>query len=435
MTTRNRITSSEKQVRLLWQQALGAKLISTEHDRFDVIYPGRINGDNGPDFRDAVIASKSRLMQGDVEVHVRSSDWYSHKHQADTEYNNVILHVVMWHNCQSATALQSGRKVPVLSLAKALRHQAYLLPYTLPCFPILDHRDKHTLKKVLDTAGEQRFRQKADRFRAELKQEQAGQVLFRGIMRALGYAKNAKPFVELADRISLASIELKEGLAAKEALLLGTAGLLPSQRQQIGPTKETEVQELERIWRSMDSGFETMKESDWNLCHVYPNNSPVRRIIAQAYLLERYDRGRLLAGILHMVRNAPPSGGYRLVDHGLTVDSDGYWRDHFDFAVRSRTKIAALLGHNKASEIAANVLLPFVFSWGESADEAELSDHVIDLYRSYPRLAENCLIRHMKKQLGLEESFDFTACRQQGLIHVFRNYCREGKCSECPLAS
>ena len=435
MATRNRIKHSEKQARLIWQQALGTRLTSADNEQFKLVYPGRINGDNGPDFRDTVIVSKSRLIKGDVEVHVRSSDWYSHKHHTDVEYNNVILHVVMWHDCNSATVLRSGRTVPVLCLAKALQHQAYLLPRTLPCFPILDHMDTHTLERILDTAGEQRFMRKAKRFQAELKQKPAGQVLFRGIMRALGYAKNTKPFIELADRMPLASIEHKEGLSAKQALLLGTAGLLPSQIQQIEPSREREVQELEQIWCSMDSGVETMKESDWNLSHVYPNNSPVRRIVAQSYLLDRYDRGKLLAGITHLVRDTPPSGGHRLLQHGLTVDSDGYWRDHFDFGIRSRTKIAALLGHSKAGEIAVNVILPFAFFWGELTHEAQLSDHATHLYRSHPRLAENCLTQHMKKQLGLQESFDLTASHQQGLIHIFRNYCREGRCSECPLAA
>jgi hypothetical protein len=435
MSTRNRIKFSERQARLIWQQTLGAKLTSTEDEQFNIIYPGRINGDSGPDFRDAVIVSKSHLMKGDVEVHVRASDWYSHKHHADVEYNNVVLHVVMWHDCNSVTVLRSGKKVPVLCLARALRHQAYLLPYTLPCFPILDRMDIPTLNKILDTAGEQRFRQKVKRYRAELKQKRAAQVLFGGIMGALGYAKNTKPFVELADRMPLASIELKEGLAAKQALLLGTAGLLPCQRQQLQPNKEREVQQLEQIWHSMDSSVESLKETDWNLSHIYPNNSPVRRIIAQSYLLERYDRGGFLAGILHAVRETPTSDGYRLLQHRFTVHSDGYWRDHFDFGVRSRTKISALLGHSKAGEIAVNVLLPFVFSWGELANETKLTHHAIDLYRSYPSLAENCLTQHMKKQLGLKESSDFTARRQQGLIHIFRNCCREGRCSECPFVT
>ncbi|MHC1578422.1 MAG: DUF2851 family protein, partial [Dehalococcoidia bacterium] len=125
MITRNRIKFPEEQAVLIWQQAVGRELSSTAHQPMKVIYPGTINRDNGPDFRDAVIASKSRLSKGDVEVHVRSSDWYNHQHHIDAAYNNVILHVAMWHDCNSATLLQSGKSIPVLSLAKAFRQQAY----------------------------------------------------------------------------------------------------------------------------------------------------------------------------------------------------------------------------------------------------------------------------------------------------------------------
>jgi hypothetical protein len=319
-----------------------------------------------------------------------------------------------------------------------------LLPYQLPCFQILDHVDRQTLRKLLNAAGEERFKQKAMHFQAEILRpalsalsagEEAGQVLFRGIMRALGYAKNTKPFEDLADRMPLNSIESREGLALKQALLLGTAGLLPSQRWQGKSAREKEVQELERIWQSAGKKVKTMKESDWNLSHIYPNNSPVRRIVAQSYLLERYCKGKLLAGILQLVKKASLSGGHRVLENGLTVAGDGYWRDHFDFNVRSKTKISALLGNSKAGEIVVNVVLPFAFSWGELANEAQLTENAIELYRNYPKLAENCITRHMKKQLGFEEPFDLSACHQQGLIHVFRNYCREGRCSECPLAS
>jgi len=435
MITRNRIKFSEKQAALIWQQVVGRELISSEDELVSVIYPGRVNGDNGPDFRDAVIVNKSHLMKGDVEVHVKSSDWYSHGHHADAEYNNVILHVVMWHDCNSATLLHSGKPVPVLCLAKALRHQAYLLPYQqLPCFQILDHVDRQTLGKLLNTAGEERFKQKAMHFQAEIKQKEAGQVLFRGMMRALGYAKNTKPFEDLADRMPLNSIESREGLALKQALLLGTAGLLPSQRWQGKFAREKEVQELEQIWQSAGKKVKTMKKGDWNLSHIYPNNSPVRRIVAQSYLLERYCEGKLLAGILQLVKEAPLPDGHHVLENGLTVTGDGYWRDHFDFDVRSKTKISALLGNSKAGEIVVNVILPFAFSWGELANQAKLTENAIELYRNYPKLAENCITQHMKKQLSFEEPFDLSACHQQGLIHIFRNYCREGSCSQCPLA-
>jgi hypothetical protein len=435
MITRNRIIFSEKQARLIWQQAPRTKLTSAQDEQFNVIYPGRLNGDSGPDFRDAVIVSKSRLTKGDVEVHVRSSDWNRHKHHVDSEYNNVILHVVMWHDCNSPTLLQSGREVPVLCLVGTLPHQAYLLPCALPCSSAPSHTDTQALKKMLDITGEQRFRQRADRFQVELEHEQADQVLFRGIMRALGYAKNTRPFEELARIIPLSRIQARDGLAAKKALLLGTAGLLPSQRREMGPTKQREVQELEQIWRSMGSRVETMSERDWQLSHIYPNNSPVRRIVALTYLLERYDGGRSLIGILDMVRRASLSGGHRLLQNSLIVHSSGYWRDHFDFGVRSRTKIAALLGRSKAGEIAVNVILPFAFSRGELTDEPGLSEGAMTLYRSYPSLAGNYLTQHMEEQLGLEESLGLTACHKQGLIHIFKDYCREGRCRECPLST
>jgi len=315
MITRKRIEFLEKQVALIWQQAVGNKLTSTEDTVVNVIYPGRINGDNGPDFRDAVIGNESRLMKGDVEVHIKSSDWYSHGHNTDAEYNNVILHVVMWHDCNSATLLQSSKAVPIICLAMALRQQAYLLPCNLPCFQILNRMDMQSLKNLLSIAGEARFKQKAIHFGAELKQKEERHVFLRGIMKALGYAKNTKPFENLADRVPLNSIETQKGVALKQALLLGTAGLLPSQRWQGEFEGKKEVQELEQLWRSADRKIETMKEGDWNLSHIYPNNSPVRRIVALSYLLERYSENKLLTGILQLVKEAPRPGEHLSLIH------------------------------------------------------------------------------------------------------------------------
>ncbi|HEU65936.1 MAG TPA: DUF2851 family protein, partial [Chloroflexi bacterium] len=344
-----------------------------------------------------------------------------------------------WHDCNSATLLQSGQSVPVLCLAKALRHQAYLLPRHLPCFRILDRLDWQALRKLLNDAGEARFKQKARHFQAEVfrpgKSGEAGQVLFRGMTRALGYAKNTKPFEKLADRMPLAVIESSEGLIQKQALLLGTAGLLPSQRWPGKLAGEKDVRELEQIWRSAGKELKTMKEDDWNFSHIYPNNSPVRRIVALSYLIERYREETLLAGILQLVEEAPLPGGHRVLENGLTVAGDGYWRDYFDLDVASKTKVGALLGNSKAGEIVVNVALPFTFSWGKVTGEARLAEKAMELYRNYPRLAENYITRHMTKQLCLEDLSDFTACHQQGLIHIFRNYCREGGCCECPLSS
>lgn len=432
--TRKRIKVSEDQLALRWQRLLGRKLTTEEGERIKVIYPGRVNGGNGPDFRDAVIVvSESISLKGDVEIHVKSRDWYRHGHHRDPEYNRVILHVVMQHDGSSATLLQNGKSVPVLCLSHNLWHKAY---HRLPCFQIRKHRDKQTLRELLNIAGEQRFRQRAESFQVELRGQEAEEVLWKGMMRALGYSRNAKPFEELARRVPLSFLEdlgSAECLLLKQAWLLGIAGLLPCQRVGRGFAEEQETRGLEETWQAVGKATEAMSQNDWHLSHVYPNNSPVRRIIAQSHLLQRYHAVGLLQGMLQLVREAALIAGHRGLEDGLVVFSEGYWQGHHDFGLKTRK--SALLGHSKAAETVVNVILPFAFAWGEAGNEPELRERAIGLYSCYPKLAENEITRHMARQLCVEDRAGFTACHQQGLIHIFRNYCREGKCSECPLAN
>jgi hypothetical protein len=437
-STRKRMGPSESETALIWQGLAGTQLTFTQDGPITVIYPGRANGDKGPDFRDAVIKRGPRLMKGDIEVHVRSSDWYSHGHHRDPEYKKTILHVVLWHDCRTVTAVQGGRSIPILCLAQALRQQSQLLPGELPCFGILDRRGKEGLTQALSDAGKRRFRSKAAVFRKAIgslaSREDAGQVLFKGIMRGLGYASNTKPFEDLADRVPLNSIQRADGLSVKQALLLGTAGLLPSQRWPGRDFEDPDVRDLEAIWQSTGKNLPTMQAVEWRLSSVYPNNSPVRRLVALAYLIERYSRNGLLSEMMRLASAACLPRRHDLLEQGLTVAGDSYWQDRFDFGARSRTTACALLGRSKAGELATNVVLPVCFSWGRLIGDIELAGKAIDIYHSYPGLAHNCITRHMAKQLGLEGLARVNACQQQGLIHIFRQYCREGRCSLCPLA-
>jgi len=61
----------------------------------EIISPGWIKGGAGPDFRDALFRyDNGDVEKGDVEIHVRSSDWLRHKHFRDPAYNDTRLHVV-----------------------------------------------------------------------------------------------------------------------------------------------------------------------------------------------------------------------------------------------------------------------------------------------------------------------------------------------------
>ena len=240
---------SESQLIKIWQHQLLCRtgFVTEEGTPIEIIYPGRTNHDQGADFKDAVIATSQGLIRGDIEVHVKSSDWQSHRHHQNAVYNRVVLHVVMWHNTKAATNRQNGSAAPVLALHKYVKIPASRWPEVslssttpnIPCLNIERHLKADTIAELLDRAGEERFLAKAAGFQTDLARMEASQSLYRGIMGALGYSKNKHPFLELAHRLPLPTLESTaqddvsdaECCARQQALLLGAAGLLPSQHQ------------------------------------------------------------------------------------------------------------------------------------------------------------------------------------------------------------
>jgi len=453
----------ERQVIRIWQRLLlnRTELVTEEGERLKIIYPGRVNDDHGADFRDAVIATSQGLIKGDIEVHVSSRDWQAHQHHQDPAYNRVVLHVVMWHDTKAATIPENGKDIPVLALHKYIKDPVSQCPewvaegdfvqkapqdffggvLSMPCLNAAEHLNAGVLAQLLDCAGEERFSAKATRFQADLAQTEASQVLYLGIMGALGYSRNKLPFTELARRLPLRILEsvvqsgvsAEECLAQQQALLLGTAGLLPSlrqDRQQENKSGEW-VDELERLWTSSRHP-EAMSLNDWHLFKVRPNNSPVRRIVAMSYLVLRYRERGMFEEIVNMIRNVSASKGHGL-ERKLVLTTDGYWASHLDFGLSRRIKNPTLLGIGRAANIVVNVILPFTFAWGKLASQPELGQKSLDLYRHYPKLAANTVERHMKTQLGLNSSLVNSARRQQGLIHTYNTLCTQGRCNSCPL--
>ena len=432
VATRKRILMPEAVVAAQWERLVGRELTTVGGERLKVLYPGRANGGRGPDYRDAVVVlNRCNIVKGDVECHVRSSDWYGHGHYRDPEYDGVILHVVAWDNAGVATLLRNDVSIPVVSLPRELQ----LLTFRrLPCAETRRENDGERLAELLRFAGEERFRRRAEFLEAEERLLGGGEVLWRGIMRGLGYSENTKPFEKLARIMPLELLErgrLGRSLLLKQACLLGAAGLLPSQRGGNGLKRWKQADKWEEIWRVESRGAVTMSHSEWQMSHVYPHNSPVRRILAAGCLLQRHNRDGLLEGMLRLVRGAPEPSGHRWLEDRLAVVGDGCLQEGHHCG--SNTREPALMGRSKAAEIVVNVILPFTFGWGEIAGEPALRMKAIRLYSCYPGLVDNAITRHMAGQLGWENSRDLTACCQQGLIHIFRTYCREGKCCVCPV--
>ena len=174
----------------IWSRQLISEesLVTGSGEKVQVIYPGKENRDSGPDFLGAVIATEgSGLLVGDIELHLKASDWRGHGHGRDPGYNRLILHLV-WDG-EAPVVLQNGRTVPTLSLRRCLvgsleevRHRASLdTAPAEPCHDALCRLGDDEMGRLLDEAGDERFRLKAGRFAAGMAEEPPSQVLYQGI--------------------------------------------------------------------------------------------------------------------------------------------------------------------------------------------------------------------------------------------------------------
>ena len=465
---------SEKAIVRIWQCQLLERdgLATADGEPLRIIYPGRLNDDRGADFQAAVIVKGGRLLRGDVEIHVNSSGWHEHGHDMDAVYNRVVLHVVMWHDKGTATRLQNGREVPVLALERYVTIPVSQCPdsvsssavLNLPCISVALLLSTNQVAEILDRQGEERFLVKAAGFKKDIARMEASQTLYEGIMGALGYSRNKLPFLELARLLPLRCLESvtagdvaeadgagsqtvgevsdannrvsdAEWLARRQALLLGTSGLLFPQRQGgcSGNVVDERTDQLVRL-RASSRHNKAMSPDDWHLLRVRPNNSPAIRLVAMSCLLLRYREKGWLEGLVGLVREAPLSkGGYKSLEAGLEVNIDNPLARCAGYQTAGRVSRLTLLGRGRAADIIVNVLLPFTFAWSKSA-EPELGGKALGLYCCYPKLIVNSVERHMIEQLGLDSSLISSARRQQGLMHIYKNLCTLGRCKHCPLA-
>lgn len=403
-------------------------LITDSGLRLQVVHPGTQNTDRGPDFVDAILATGGgELLRGDVELHSRASDWRRHGHHLDSNYNGLILQIV-WDGDETAE-LENGRMVPTLRLCHALNGslddvrrwaELPLMPGD-PCRGAGLILGWGRVGNCLDEAGEERFRAKAERFACRIGDEPPSEVVYQGLMAALGYAKNKSAFEELARLLPLAALERycrgrsqREQTGILQALLLGKAGLL----EDGGDGK------LGRIWNRLGDG-RPMGSSSWRSFRVRPGNHPSRRLMGAAHLLARFMSPGLFEGVLRAVAEAKP--GARELESSFIV-----------FGSRSGLSgRGALVGQGRAREIVVNVALPFAFAWAQVSLQRDLADHVLALFRGCPRSEENGAVRRLAELVsgaGASAVVN-SARRQQGLLHLTNNYCRRRGCDQCPLST
>ena len=95
---------------------------------------GNFNTNQGPDFLQARLVIGDTAWAGNIELHIRSSDWLQHGHSVDEHYRNVILHVVWEHDAEinQLPVLELGGRVSrnLLQRYEQLMHKGTTVPCT-----------------------------------------------------------------------------------------------------------------------------------------------------------------------------------------------------------------------------------------------------------------------------------------------------------------
>jgi hypothetical protein len=423
----------EREVVRLWLKQLERRRtsITTDGQSLDVLYPGRPSDSPGGDFRDAAVLVGDAVRHGCIEIHIRTSGWETHGHHLDPHYNCVVLHVVLQQDSNGKTRLENGSIIPTLVLDKDLISIEHGEELPLPC--IRAHTPN--LGECLEKLGEIRLSNKVERFRMDIQTTDPEQALYAGLLEALGYSKNKKPFLALARHAPVQNFKFLAGegsdLLSVQSRLLGLSGLLPSQRG-LDQTSNDYLLELENGWRESLLG-QAMSFSEWDLFKVRPCNYPVRRIIALSDLILRFRRRGWLEGRRRVLGNLMVRNSKVDLCTLLLVRSNGYWSSHYDFCLPQSTRRSWLLGRERAAEITINVILPFFIAWSKLRGENAFASALNNIYRKHPLCETNSIHKHMLGQLKTGKALVNSCLRQQGLLHLYKAYCTQARCVECLL--
>ncbi len=437
---------SEATLVRLWagQRYPASALVTRQAVPVLVLHPGRRGRGAGPDFRDAIIATPAGgLLRGDVELHVRASDFRAHGHHRDRHYDGVVLHVVFEDDIGQDTRLAGGREVPVVALASWVRRRGEELASWLagpelwrePCHDAVARLGREQVLRRLESLGDQRFRERQAALAAALKGQGPGEVLYRALLAGLGYGGDRDLFGVVAERLPWAELSARlvaapgdERVALAEALLLGAAGLLPSQHG-AEPCDPREAR-WEEQWLPY-GGMCRQRPSTSAPPSLRPANHPGRRLAGLAELLMRH-------GPVLEERAAPDDtleGPIRQLIEAWVVPAGGYWRRWLAPGVVASRPPGALIGRGRAIELVVNAVLPWAAARAEARVDPAGATRAPACFSRLPRPAAYGALAFLEANLRAEDGpLPLDARRQQGLLGLYKSECSQGGCGRCPLS-
>jgi len=443
----DRDSPPERLLQTIWQhqRLVREQLKSLDGRPVHILHPGFRSVEGGPDFRGAIVQLGDEPPRtGDVEVDLRASGWHAHGHDRNPVFRNVILHVI-WEGEQAASGapptllLRPALDAPLGELSLWLGGEA---AQELPenqrgqCCGPLRTLPPDQLLDLLHQAARVRWQSKAAQFQARARRVGWEQSLWEGLFRALGYKHNAWAMQCLAELRPRWQTPLTQPLAL-QARLFGISGLLPAELSRSEDGADHYVRRVwDQWWRERDEFSDCILPRElWHLHGSRPANHPQRRLA----LASRWS----LAGDLPQklqrwcARELPDSALADSLLETLQVEPDDFWSCHCTFRSPRLKHAQPLLGTTRASDLAMNVVLPWLWIRAVEGKNPTMQRALERRYFAWPPAEDNSLLRLARQRLlgGAPRRALPGAAAQQGLIQMVRDFCDHSNaiCEHCKL--
>ena len=407
----------------VWQHRLwrSADMVTNDGRPVRVIDPGLLNTNQGPDFFNAKVEIDGKLWAGNVEIHVRATDWHRHGHDTDKAYDSVILHVV--DKDDAPVYRSNGERIPQLVLQVSPRfNESYASlinsPTQVACAAQISKIPNLTIVEWIEALAFERLHNKADRLRQTLEAYNGSweDVCYVTLSRNLGFGVNNDAFERLARRTPLRLLHKhSDSLTQIEALLFGQAGMLED-----GDCTDTYFLHLKNEYAFLANKFslKPMEREAWKMFRLHPQNFPYRRIA----LLAQFISGsfRLMAQLLE----ASDETALREL---LNVKLTGYWANHFSFGKPSERDMAAL-SQRSIDIVLINTVAPLYYTYGEITGNDAMCERAVDLLENLKPEQNSIVAQFAAAGIPCND-----ALTSQALIELKREYCEPRKCIYCKI--
>ncbi|MBF6640472.1 DUF2851 family protein [Flavobacterium sp. J49] len=398
-----------------------SNLTTVAGDELTILNSGQYLRQSGPDFFNAQIIIGNQKWAGNVEIHLKSSDWYLHQHENDPHYDNVILHVVWEHD--TPIFRKDNSEIPTLALKSYVDDhilKQYLSLATpkswIYCESQIEAVEAFVFKNWQERLFFERLERKAIPIE-ELLQETDNDweaVLFYMLAKNFGLNTNGEIFLKMAKSIPF-SIIRKESFEVEnlEALLFGKLDLLPMDAEDFYgkdlQNRSTYITQKYRLKKTFIEPVQFFKHR--------PDNFPTIRLAQLAMLYHK--RQNLFSKI---VTTHSLADFYKLFDVGVS----SYWETHYQFEKESPKKKKQCT-KSFIDLLVINTIVPFQFAYAKSQGK-EISESLLQLMETIA--PEKNIIIEKFSNFGIHSK---SAFESQSLLQLKNNYCNHGKCLQCAL--